>query len=53
MELSDLPPEFKMLSRIVAGETFTIVKPYVSEELLRWMRGLAREIWDEDRYGAN
>jgi hypothetical protein len=35
--------------RTVAGDTFTIVKPYVSEELLGEMRELAREILDEDR----
>ena len=38
--------------RTVAGDSFTIVKPDVSDELLTKMREMAREILDEDRGGA-
>ena len=39
--------------RTVAGDSFTIVKPFVNEELLAEMRTMAREILDEDRGSAD
>ncbi len=35
--------------RTVAGDSFTIVKPFVSEELLAELRAMAREVLNEDR----
>jgi hypothetical protein len=39
--------------RTVGGDSFTIIKPFVSEELLAKMRTTAREILDADRSGAD
>jgi hypothetical protein len=39
--------------RTVGGDSFTIIKPFVSEELLTKMRTTAREILDADRSGAD
>ncbi len=39
--------------RTVAGDTFTLLKPDISDELLAQMQDMVREIMDEERSGAS